>query len=82
MTSRWEYQITRYQIEELAGEEDLSGPAFFCDKKGQCLPHDTTGAAADLIRDALNEQGKSGWELVQFGYHKSELMCVWKRMLD
>ena len=56
--------------------------SFFCDQKGQCFIHDTGTAAADLIREALNEEGSSGWELVQFGYHQSEMLCVWKRMVS
>ncbi len=84
MVSRWEYRITRYNIRELAREEEAPAPegAFVCDKEGQCFLHDTSLAAADLIRDALNEEGRSGWELVQFGYHKHDLMCVWKRMVE
>ena len=78
----WEYQITRYQLKDLTQGEEVSPEAFFCDQRGQCFLHDTTDAAAGLIRDALNEEGKSGWELVQFGYHKRELMCVWKRIRD
>jgi hypothetical protein len=35
-----------------------------------------------MIRDTLNEEGKKGWELVQFGYHRNELMCVWKRAAE
>ena len=79
---KWEYQITRYDLEDLAQGEEISNLAFYCDHKGQCFLHDTSRAAADMIRDALNEEGKSGWELVQFGYHQSEMMCIWKRILD
>jgi hypothetical protein len=35
-----------------------------------------------MIREAFNEQGKNGWEFVQFGYHLGELMCVWKRAVE
>jgi hypothetical protein len=78
----WEYRITRYHMDELAKGEAFSGASFFCDQKGQCFLHDTDTAAAEVIREALNEEGKSGWELVQFGYHQSEMMCVWKRMVS
>jgi hypothetical protein len=35
-----------------------------------------------MMREAFDEQGKSGWELIQFGYHLGELMCVWKRAVE
>ena len=79
---KWEYQITRYEVKDSAQEEEMSKTAFYCDQKGQCFLHDTSPAAAEMVRDALNEEGKSGWELVQFGYHQRELMCVWKRIVD
>jgi hypothetical protein len=79
---KWEYRITRYHLKDFLKGEELPGPSFYCDRKGQCFLHDTNVAAADLIREALNEEGKSGWELVQFGYHQSEMMCVWKRMMS
>ena len=79
---RWEYQITRYHLKDFVRGEEISSAAFYCDLRGQCFLHDTDHATSDMIRDALNEEGKSGWELVQFGYHHSELMCVWKRIVD
>ena len=79
---KWEYQITRYDLKDFVREEEIPDTAFYCDQRGHCFLHDTCHATADMIRDALNEEGKSGWELVQFGYHQSELMCVWKRIVD
>ena len=79
---KWEYQITRYDLKDFVQEAEIANTAFYCDQKGQCFLHDTTHATADMIRDTLNEEGKSGWELVQFGYHQSELMCVWKRIVE
>jgi len=80
---KWEYQITRYNLQDLAGgEEEIFPKAFYCDSKGQCFLHDTSQAASDMIRDTFNAEGKEGWELVQFGYHHRELMCLWKRPVD
>jgi len=78
---KWEYQITRYDLKDFVQEEEISSAAFYCDQKGQCFLHDTSHAAAEIVRDALNEEGKNGWELVQFGYHQNEMMCVWKRIV-
>jgi len=78
---KWEYQITRYDLKDFVQEEEISDTAFYCDQKGLCFLHDTSHAAAEIVRDALNKEGESGWELVQFGYHQSEMMCVWKRIV-
>lgn len=75
----WEYQITRYHLKDFGREEEMDPAAFYCDQRGQCFLHDTSREAAEMIRDVLNEEGKKGWELVQFGYHQKELICVWKR---
>jgi hypothetical protein len=81
--TKWEYQITRYHLQSFArGEGGDPGGRVICDEKGQCFLHDTSQGAADMIREAFNEQGKSGWELIQFGYHLGELMCVWKRAVE
>ena len=80
---KWEYRITRYQMQKLVKEgEEFSGEVFHCDNKGKCFLHDTSQAAAEVIREAFNEEGKGGWELIQLGYHLGEMMCVWKRALD
>jgi len=80
---KYEYQITRYHLENSAqGGEGVEAEAIICDEKGQCFLHDTSQTAADMIREAFNEEGKSGWELIQFAYHLGELMCVWKRAME
>jgi hypothetical protein len=81
--SNWEYQITRHRLENLTiGEVGGQGKSFHCDQKGECFLHDTSDQAAEMIRQAFDEEGRSGWELVQFGYHLGELLCVWKRRVD
>jgi hypothetical protein len=79
---RWEYRITRYHFKDFLREEEISNSAIYCDQKGQCFLHDTAEETAEMIRQALNEEGKNGWELVQFGYHQDEMMCVWKRIVN
>ena len=78
----WEYQITRYHLKDFVREEEMDPAAFYCDQRGQCFLHDTSREGADMIRDVLNQEGRKGWELVQFGYHQKELMCVWKRAAE
>lgn len=77
----WEYQITHYQIKNF-DKQGGEGTAFFCDNQGRCFLHEASSAATEMIREAFNEEGKGGWELVQFGYHLGEIMCVWKRAMD
>ncbi|MGQ9696082.1 MAG: hypothetical protein ACUVWV_15210 [Thermodesulfobacteriota bacterium] len=74
----WEYKLTRYELKNLMKEE-LPGPTFYCDQKGQCIIHDVSQETTDLLQGVFNEEGKKGWELVQFGYHAGELLGVWKR---
>jgi hypothetical protein len=76
----WEYKLTRYELKNLSKEE-MPNPAFYCDQKGQCIIHDVSQETSDLIQGVFNEEGEKGWELVQFGYHAGELLCVWKREL-
>ena len=79
----WEYQITRYKVQNLESpEEARGGDTILCDSKGNCFLHDASRVAEDMIREAFNEEGRGGWELVQFGYHVGELLCVWKRSVD
>ena len=81
--AKWEYQITRHNLTDLVEEEAGGGKAsFFCNQKGQCILHDASDQAAETIRQFLNEEGRKGWQLVQFGYHLGEIMCVWKRSVE
>jgi hypothetical protein len=82
MMPKWEYQITRYLLQNLVRGEKIQEAAYYCDSKGQCLLHDTTKETGDIIRDVFNEEGTKGWELVQFGYHLGEILCVWKRLTE
>jgi len=77
---KWEYQITRYHAQDLARGGSILAASFHCDNKGECLLHDTTEETADILRDVFNEEGKKGWELIQFGYHLGDFLCVWKRL--
>ncbi len=79
-TKKWEYKITRYQMEKsIKAGEDVFDSTFYCDEKGHCFTHDSLFAAEEMIGGTFNQEGKGGWELVQFAYHLGELMCIWKR---
>ena len=79
---KWEYRSTRYQLKDFVREGESARTAFHCDPRGQCFLHDLSRDAGDRVLDTLNEEGQKGWELVQWGTHQDELMCLWKRPLD
>ncbi len=74
---QWEYEITLHQLPESSqgGEE----PIIKCDQTGQCFLHDTTRVGIEWLERLFRERGQAGWELVQSGYHRRELLCIWKK---
>ena len=79
---KWEYHITRYHLKDFIRQGEPAQTAFYCDQRGGCFLHDLSLTAGEGVRDILNEEGQKGWELIQWGYHQDELMCVWKRALE
>jgi len=78
--SQWEYQITIHELPEpQAGKERGT---IECDQNGLCFVHDAFQAGIDWLENLFREKGKEGWELVQSGYHKRELLCIWKKMKE
>jgi len=73
---QWKYEITVHPLPPpLEKEEKI----VRCDQVGQCLIHDTAGEGIKWLETILIERGEAGWELVQLGYHKQELLCIWKK---
>ena len=50
-----------------------------CDQDGLCFVHDIFHGGIEWLEDLFREKGRDGWELVQFGYHNKELLCIWKK---
>ena len=75
--TQWEYQITVHKLPKLQpeGEEKV----IECDQAGQCFVHNTFQGSIGGLEAIFREKGKEGWELVQFGYHHPELLCIWKK---
>ncbi len=72
----FEYKITRHPA------ETFSKLVYFCTEAGECnldhIPHDQT----EILQDILNEEGRSGWELVQVSFGRDGLIAFWKKILQ
>jgi hypothetical protein len=75
--TQWEYNITVHSFPQ--PEKEGKGSVFECDQGGQCCVHDTSQIGIGWLESIFRDKGKEGWELVQFGYHNRELLCIWKR---
>ncbi|MCX8117885.1 MAG: hypothetical protein N3G78_08155 [Desulfobacterota bacterium] len=75
--TRWEYEITLHQIPETpqASQEQV----IQCDQDGLCFVHDTFRSGIQWLETLFKKRGEEGWELVQSGYHRRELLCIWKK---
>ena len=83
---KWEYNISFHPIHnfDITEEETnySSNQTIACDTEGHCFYSDVMRLYTDEYRELLNEKGSTGWELVQLGYHKGSLVCIWKREID
>lgn len=75
--TQWEYEITVKELPQLNIEGEKK--VIECDQSGQCFVHDMFQAGIGWLESLFREKGREGWELVQFGYHNRELLCIWKR---
>jgi hypothetical protein len=69
----FEYEIS---IHHLRRENRMR---IFCSETGDCSVEDVTDSDSAALVSALNERGRSGWELVQILFGGDGFMCVWKR---
>jgi hypothetical protein len=75
--TKWEYQITLHELPPQSKEEGI----IECDQAGQCFVHDAFQGGVGWLEDLFRAKGREGWELVQFGYHNRELLCIWKKRI-
>ncbi|MCJ7595163.1 MAG: DUF4177 domain-containing protein [Desulfobacterales bacterium] len=71
--SGFKYEITKHPAEE------FSQLVYFCTEQGECKVNDLPPDQLEVLRDALNERGGQGWELVQLIFGKDGIVAVWKR---
>ncbi len=72
----WKYQITLHKFPNSICEEE---GVIECDQIGRCFVHDACRGGIGYLEELFREKGDQGWELVQSGYHKQELLCIWKK---
>ena len=73
--SGFKYEITKHPA------EDFSQLVYFCTEQGECKVNDLPPDQVEVFRDALNERGGQGWELVQLIFGKDGIVAVWKSAL-
>lgn len=71
----FEYEISIHQLQR---ENRMR---IFCSEAGACSVEDVAGSDSETVGSALNERGRSGWELVQILFGRDGFICFWKREL-
>ena len=87
--TRWEYDISTCTVDDVfdfrqrlgLSVEDTGTSRLFCNSQGQCFFNGLPNAEITALMAFLNARGDKGWELVQFLYHKDEMICFWKRQV-
>ena len=88
--ARWQYDVSSCSVEDVfdfmerlnLAAESTCTRKFFCDSQGQCFFDTMPNAEITALIAVLNARGDNGWELVQFLYHKDEMICFWKRRVQ
>ena len=70
--SGFKYEITKHPAKE------FSQFVYFCTEQGECKVADVPPDQMEVLREALNEKGGRGWELVQLIFGKDGIVGVWK----
>ena len=55
---------------------------IFCSAEGDCSVEDVKGSDSLAVLGALNERGRSGWELVEILFGGDGFICFWKKELN
>lgn len=81
---RWEYEVVTYPIKEVLDTAAKDARVITCDPQGVCFHKDMPAITRELFVRMLNEQGNTGWELVQTHFNNAavELVCIFKRLKE
>jgi hypothetical protein len=71
--ARWKYKTSILDIDAVIPPE-----AIDCDKSGACVVDGIPGGL-DALKDILDGEGESEWELVQSQKHGAKLLFIWKK---
>jgi len=70
---KFEYKITKHPA------ETFTELVYYCTESGECsldqIPHDQT----ETLQSILNDEGKTGWELVQVSFGHNGAIVFWKK---
>jgi hypothetical protein len=88
--SRWQYEITTSTVDEIfetrdrlgLAVEDKAASRFICDATGHCFLDEMPNPEVVALISIRNPRGGEGWGLVQFVYHKGDMVCFWTRQVD
>ena len=72
---RFEYRITKHSANTF---NDL---VYFCSEPGECSLDQVPHGQTDLLEKILNDEGDSGWELVQVAFGSNGIIVFWKKAL-
>ncbi len=71
----YEYKVTRCSADE------FREVIYFCTPNGTCGLERVPGDQIEKISEILNDEGGSGWDLVQIAFGKDGMLMIWKRMI-
>jgi len=71
--ARWKYKTSILDIDAVIPHD-----AILCDEKGTCVVDGIPGGL-DALKDILDSEGESEWELVQSQTHGKKLLFIWKK---
>ena len=71
--TRYEYKVT------LRSADEFTELIYFCTPEGKCDVERVPVAQIKKVGDILNEEGQTGWELVQVAFGKDGVIMFWKR---
>ncbi|MBN2567981.1 MAG: hypothetical protein JXB42_00975 [Deltaproteobacteria bacterium] len=71
--ARWKYKTTILDIDSVIPRD-----AILCDEDGTCVVDGIPGGL-DALKDILDSEGESEWELVQSQSHDKKLLLIWKK---
>ena len=70
---RWKYKTSILDLDAMIPPDMVS-----CDETGYCTVDGIPGSI-EALKDILDKEGESEWELVQCQSHAGKLLVVWKK---
>jgi hypothetical protein len=72
--ARWKYKTSILDIDAVIPPKAIS-----CDKSGSCVVVDGIPGGLAALKEILDGEGESEWELVQSQKHGEKLLLIWKK---